>query len=54
MNELNSSFMVNLCMVPRETVSLFPNSLDVSRDKFEGNMKTLEKTKLTSFQRDHT
>ena len=41
-------------MVLRETVSLFPKSPNVSRDKFEENMKTLGKTKLTSFQRDHT
>ena len=33
-------------MVPRETVSLFPKSPDVSRDKFEGNMKTLGKQNL--------
>ena len=32
----------------------FPESPDVSRDEFEGNIRTRGKTKLTSFPRDHT
>ena len=39
-------------MVPRETVSLFPENPDVPPDEVERNMTTRGKTKLTSFPRD--
>ena len=32
----------------------FPESPDVSQEEVKGNIRTREKTKLTSFQRDHT
>ena len=32
----------------------FPESPNVSRDEVQGNIRTRGKTKLTSFQRDHT
>ena len=32
----------------------FPESPEVSRDEIEGNIRTRGKTKLTSFQRNHT
>ena len=36
-------------MVPRETVSFFAESPDVSRDEVEGHIRTRGKIKLTSF-----
>ena len=34
--------------------SCFPESLNVSQDEVEGNIRTRGKTKLTCFPRDHT
>ena len=39
-----------LCLVPRETVSFVPVSLDVSRDEVEGDIESEGKTKLTIFR----